>query len=606
MKKNLLLLFSFLLLVSCKKEAEKKHYNLSSLKKELANHPERQDSILKIVGKLYQEDKLKNSNKVWYAINVFYQMDNNSDTKKIKFLQEKFNELRPKENEIDKNFSVICNELSNLYEKRNDAPNAIRYAYIGLEEALKKKKKYGLESSNLEFSYFNLGNAYRLAGDFENYKKNMFLSLKTSTYDDSKAFIFHNLGDYFIDVNKDSAYYYTLKGKENYIKHNNKIGDADLRCNLATLYYQDGLYQKAKDELNPEILKILKENDYLKSTEFVLLSKIELHLNNISKAKEYANQSLLYVENDEDKIRSYAALKNIALQQKDYKMAMQFSDSVLQFNEKKYGLALIEKTKELEKGFYLKQKNSKIKELEIKNEASTQKNRIIVIGSAALLALLGIFYYYFNKNQKLKSENKRNLLEQKLFASQMSPHFIFNALSAIQAEILSNNAKQANAYLAKFGQLLQNILANTFQEYVSISSEYNNLINYIDLQKMRYKNFDYTLEVYEGIKTDEDEIPPMLLQPLVENAIEHGIKTLQNGQIIISIKKNNTQLFCQIIDNGVGLNSSSKSNSISTSLIKKRLNYLSKKTNQTALFEIKNNTTAGVSSTIEIPYKTKF
>lgn len=366
------------------------------------------------------------------------------------------------------------------------------------------------------------------------------------------------------------------------------------------------MYQKAKNELNPNILKTLRDNGFLKSTELILLSNIELKSNNIELAKDYANQSLVYAESNHDIIHSYTILKDIALKQHDYKASIGYSDSTKIYTEKLYDLKLLEKTKELEKGFYLKQKDLRIKELEFRNKVASQRNKFIAIISFSLLALFGVFYYLYSKNRQLQSENNKNLLEQKLFASQMSPHFIFNALSAIQAEVLKNNVKEANTYLIKFGKLLQNILINTNQEFVSISSEFNNLIHYVDLQRIRYRNFEYELNTYEGITDDEDEIPPMLLQPLVENAIEHGLKTQENGLLKIVIKKIDSILQCQIIDNGMGLNSNSKSNNISTSLIRKRLKYLAIKKHKVLYLKIENNPKQGVTSTITIPYQTKF
>jgi LytS/YehU family sensor histidine kinase len=187
---------------------------------------------------------------------------------------------------------------------------------------------------------------------------------------------------------------------------------------------------------------------------------------------------------------------------------------------------------------------------------------------------------------------------------------MFNALSAIQAEVLSNNSKVANNYLTKFGQLLQNVLTSTTQEYISINVEYKNLVNYIQLQEIRFKNFTYKLDVFEGIEDDEDLIPPMLLQPLVENAIEHGLKGLDyNGVLVLTIKKFGDYLACEITDNGNGLriDFNKSKPSLSTSLIKQRLQFLSKEFNIDCDLNISNNLTGnGVVSKIKIPYKSRF
>lgn len=603
----LIFIFGFLLF-SCSKQDQSNHVNVKEYRDFIEAHPQKSDSILKIVAQYNKENRLKKDDKIWFVSNVLPTLKDANE--RIDFLKKTIKEVTPNNDEIVANLPVLYNYISFEYYQKNDSENAIKSAFKGVEYALIVKKKFGLEKSNLEFSYYNLALGYRSAGDFVNYKKYLNLSLINSSFEDSKGYIFQNLGDYYLSYKQiDSAFYYTKMAKENYSKMNNKISMADISLNLATLYYEKQEYEKAKQELNPETLHLLIDSEIINAQHYALLGKIEVKLNNLQSAKQYLDKSLQLIQIDEEKINYYSALSDYYIKKGNLAASNEALINLVKYNDKYHDQLIIDKSKTLEKGFYLKQKDLQIKKLLLENQITSEKSKsksILIFAILFLVLILGIFYYLFSKNKELKAENQRNILEQKLFASQMSPHFIFNALSAIQAEVLNNNTKEANLYLTKFGKLLQNVLLNTNQEYVTIASEYKNLINYIDLQKIRYKNFEYKLDVYEGITDDEDEIPPMLLQPLVENAIEHGIKTLEHGIIKIVIKKYHEVLQCQIIDNGIGLNSNSKSNNISTSLIKKRLKYLSTKTNEKLDLTIENNSKSGVTSSISISYKTKF
>jgi sensor histidine kinase YesM len=221
----------------------------------------------------------------------------------------------------------------------------------------------------------------------------------------------------------------------------------------------------------------------------------------------------------------------------------------------------------------------------------------------SVVIVIAIYQHYNSK--KIKEESNRIVLEQKLFAAQINPHFIFNALSAVQAEILSNNPKQASNYLASFGQLLQSILVGTTQEYIGIAQEYKNLQQYLTLQKIRFTTFEYTITAYEGIENDETQIAPMLIQPLVENAIEHGIKRSdKKGEIELRFHKTDHTFICEVLDNGNGLTSIDGKGklSISTQLIRKRLEYLSNTFKSVAFLTIENRIDSkGVVSKIVMP-----
>lgn len=151
----------------------------------------------------------------------------------------------------------------------------------------------------------------------------------------------------------------------------------------------------------------------------------------------------------------------------------------------------------------------------------------------------------------------RDLATSQLTAlrAQMSPHFIFNALNSIQQYILQGNVDQANRYLSKFSRLQREILHHCDQQWITLEKEIDMLQLYLALEQLRFNGtFSYTLTLGEGLDSDEIRIPPMLLQPFVENAIEHGLMPKQGDrQLAIHFAlQGETLLTCIIHDNGIG------------------------------------------------------
>jgi two-component system sensor histidine kinase ChiS len=145
-------------------------------------------------------------------------------------------------------------------------------------------------------------------------------------------------------------------------------------------------------------------------------------------------------------------------------------------------------------------------------------------------------------------------LEQKALQLQMNPHFIFNSLNSIQSFIINNDSDKASLYLAKFAQLMRLILANSREQFVPVKDEIKVLTYYMDIENLRFDNkFDYKITVDPEIDDDFVGIPPMIIQPYVENAILHGIihKT-GRGNISIILSLHTDNILCVIEDDGVG------------------------------------------------------
>ncbi|MFD1553076.1 sensor histidine kinase [Putridiphycobacter roseus] len=153
--------------------------------------------------------------------------------------------------------------------------------------------------------------------------------------------------------------------------------------------------------------------------------------------------------------------------------------------------------------------------------------------------------------KKALLENQLNLTQLTALKSQMNPHFIFNSLNSIQDLILKQDRENAYGYISKFALLVRKILNHSDKEFIDIEEEINVLTVYLELEELRFKkDFSFTIEV-NGIS--DLEIPPMLIQPFVENALKHGLLHKKGDKVLsIVFSLTNEKLLCEIIDNGIG------------------------------------------------------
>ena len=180
-----------------------------------------------------------------------------------------------------------------------------------------------------------------------------------------------------------------------------------------------------------------------------------------------------------------------------------------------------------------------------------------------VLAFIGAVFLFFKlrenrikKEQVRKTAINKQIAEIKMVAlrGQMNPHFIFNSLNSVQHFIASREKEEALNYLSKFSKLIRKILENSRENTVSISNELQLLELYIQLEQLRFNNkFDYHIAIDEKIDKENTVIPPLLIQPYIENAILHGlINKNGKGDLLLSLERNNGLLICKIEDNGIG------------------------------------------------------
>lgn len=201
------------------------------------------------------------------------------------------------------------------------------------------------------------------------------------------------------------------------------------------------------------------------------------------------------------------------------------------------------------------------------------------------VGLLGFSYYnrrtHILKN-KLEVEREVRDLERAALQAQMNPHFIFNCLNSIQGFIMKNEKEEAMEYLARFAKLIRGNLNASTENKITLDQEFQMLDNYLALEQLRYDNsFTYKIDLDPLLDVWETQIPPMLIQPFIENAVIHGMKTQKEGGFIeLKFRKNQDDtLLVDIRDNGPGINgqSESKHKSVGMKITNKRLAHIRRK-----------------------------
>jgi len=200
----------------------------------------------------------------------------------------------------------------------------------------------------------------------------------------------------------------------------------------------------------------------------------------------------------------------------------------------------------------------------------------IIIGG-----LCGAIFVAILNNRKRKAKKKIDEeIKQKQTAqlqlnsvrSQLNPHFLFNALAGIQNLMNKNDTENANKYLSKFARLTRNVLES--KELISLTEEKTLLYDYLQMEQLRF-GFQYTINTQADLDTENIEIPAMLLQPLVENAVKHGITEKgKDGEIAISFEKQVSNLLLKITDNGSGFDATQTYDGLGLALSKNRISLL--------------------------------
>lgn len=217
----------------------------------------------------------------------------------------------------------------------------------------------------------------------------------------------------------------------------------------------------------------------------------------------------------------------------------------------------------------------------------------ILSGIAILLYMRNA---YIRKKDNLTYTNKLLEMEAKALSSQMNPHFIYNSLSTVQHLILINENQKAFDYISDFSLLMRQMLNNSRKSYVAFEDEIDFIQRYLQLEKFRFSNsFDYKIEYDDALKGNGHCIPPMIIQPIIENAIKHGLapkKEKDKAFLKVGFSLEQDFIECVIDDNGIGWRknqsnfSAIKHESTALSIIKERLKLIKSYNNNSGKIEV--------------------
>lgn len=327
-------------------------------------------------------------------------------------------------------------------------------------------------------------------------------------------------------------------------------------------------------------------------------------IDSIHKFKDYSRENKhLYL-----RVQDY--LSQIYSSEKEYKKIANLDKDIISYLNNYNEESISKHLQLLSVEFDTQSKEQKISSLsDIKKSQEIKINNYQLTGLLLLVLLTALifFFLYYRKSKNEKTEYEKNNLKQRLMLMQMNPHFIFNVFSAINGKIISGSDNTTD-YVQKLSYLFRTVLRNSREEYITMDEEIELLNNYLEIQSDFLEKFKFKIEVENSIERESFLIPPMIVQPLLENAIEHGIKDKKGMiKLTISLDSNDSEkLIIKVIDNGIGFNevllaSNSKRNkSFSISIIKERLKILSKtfKSN----FELKyENSDSGTVAYLSLP-----
>lgn len=498
-------------------------------------------------------------------------------------------EIRKKINDT-KGVAQNLHNIGALYYQKGDYNIAIDY----LLQSLKIEEKIG-NKDGIGETYVNLGSMYSEIGEYEQSKKFLTLALSIFTKTGSKDIIpvLLNLGIYHIltDKNIEQAEDYLNQALKKSFEVKEQYFLPEIFYNLGEVYLLKKDYIEAGKYVQKTLGLVAENgNKYLQVQAYFLMGNIQKEKGNITKALQQYKKCLSTAEKLSLKKQSATACKAIAHINSinhNYKEAYNL---VLKYADLKDSIFSEEKQKqiaEMQTKYDVEKKESKLALLSKENELQKlefKQSQTLFLSVLILLTLSSSLFILLIQRKKLMANNQVLETQQRLMRSQMNPHFIFNSIASIQNYIIKNNSLEASSYLAKFANLMRNILYQSRVEFISLDKETEMLSDYLKLQKLRLDNrLSYLINIDEAIDPEIIAVPPLLIQPFIENAIEHGILKKKNaiGKIILRIFLQEQEIIFEIEDDGIGIKDSAhmkkeKHHSLATEIIKNRLKLLSK------------------------------
>lgn len=323
---------------------------------------------------------------------------------------------------------------------------------------------------------------------------------------------------------------------------------------------------KKYKEANNYLIEAFRYAELSKSRLLILqantsLARNYLLLEDTKRAIELANKGLRMSEelsNEKDKPYLFDILQQAYTKEKDFVKALGYQKAQMAIKDSLYATSTADKIAELQTRYESEKKQGEIELLtaqnQIKEAQIKQKNYLIVAFTTILLMLLGGFYFW-QRERNLKEKQQSAEMKQRLLRAQLNPHFLFNCLNSIQRLYVDGKVSKANDFIADFAQLMRDILEKTGRTTIPLYEEIEFIEAYLSLEKRRLGDkFDYEIIMEDEVRNSDIEVPSFIVQPLVENALLHGIlPTNRKGKVRILVDRpDNQSLSITIEDDGVG------------------------------------------------------
>lgn len=459
--------------------------------------------------------------------------------------------------------------------------------------------------------YNNIGIVYKAQG--ENFKAlNSFikcLKIQEKLEDETVGITTTNIANiYLSQKNYPKAFEYYYKAIDLFKKYPNARGLGELNNNLGQYYKETSNPTKALEYWNLALKTFESIDDkFGKSDTYLFMGQLYFD------QKAYTD-ALVYAQKAAELSKQLNVLEGEALAEKllsntyeklnkpneaflHFKLYKTAQDSLINHENIRKSVQA-EMNYEFEKKEVLQKKELEKKELLLTEQSKRHTLQSVFIALFVLL-LMGIAFLIYNRLQLKKTLTLQKELaeyEQKALHLQMNPHFVFNCLGSISSFIVQNGTDSAIKYLSKFSKLMRLTLEYSKESLIPIDKEIESLQNYLELEQLRFNNvFEFKITKSNEIE-DDMALPPLLLQPFVENAIIHGlIPKKENGTISVDFSIDKESLICTILDDGIGFDKSKeiKENlvaihkSMALDITKKRLEMMEASTYQKAKVEIK-------------------
>uniref|UniRef100_UPI003216BE8C tetratricopeptide repeat-containing sensor histidine kinase n=1 Tax=uncultured Draconibacterium sp. TaxID=1573823 RepID=UPI003216BE8C len=506
------------------------------------------------------------------------------------------------------------NNLGQVFRMQDINTLAIDYFHKALEVS---NAVGNLRSSS--YTMNTIGATLVVQRDYERAMKYFQMSSEIARKRNDKrtlAYNFGNMGEVFLLKNQpDSAMYYFQLSLDWLVELNSDKGMGVAEHLIGQAYFGLKEYDKAKEKFDLALVYHKKDNNQrYQSLCNCYLGKIATAQHKYDSAMEYlglAKTQAIEINSLKNMVEAYDGFAELYKQQNHWEKAYEAKLQSFNYSEKILNEKNNSSIHALEIGFETKEKEQKIVLLSAENKLKNQRLRVGVILLSVLIVIIILILYILQIRRK-QAKLVQTDLQQQVLRSQMNPHFIYNVLGSIQNYMLSNDSKKAAGYLSQFAALTRSTLEYSSEERISLSDEIKMLRNYMELEQMRKPGlFEFQIEHEEELESDFILVPPMMIQPFVENAIKHGFKNIDYiGKLVLSINDKQESVEVVIQDNGVGVDINNKRNelhrSMAMEIFEKRRKLIQHRYKKDFTFNFSNlkslnSELSGVKVTLEIP-----